>query len=168
MLASHKNDNIGRVLCWVLCVLGLCGALFVVVTGFQNGKIWEGLLLGLLIAFVINASSVMMLVSIPKVILTDEGVITKAVFKTRFYSWEVIKQAGIIYRTGKAICNIMVLVPPKGSRRHYKDKTFFIRNIGKAVCFQVTDENREYVIQHYGPLDFNLSDGREEGSIIAD
>ena len=43
-----------------------------------------------------------------------------------------------------------------------------LRNFGKLIHIADTEQVRNYVIKHYGPLDFNLSDGQAEQSIVVD
>lgn len=103
------------------------------------------------------------------VILTEEGVILDGLWTKRSYFWKDICQAGILYspqRRGRY--NDLVLLKPNGSKRCFRDKTFVLRNPGRLIHVPLTEENLNFVISHYGPLDFDLSDGQAEGSIVTD
>ena len=105
----------------------------------------------------------------PNISLSADGVRVRVLFRGRFYPWDTIKQAGILYRMGKGMrYNQIILLKAGGSPRRYKDKTFLLRNIGKTIPICYSEEAKNYIIDHYGPLDFNLSDGREEKSIVVD
>jgi hypothetical protein len=43
-----------------------------------------------------------------------------------------------------------------------------LRNIGKTIPIPYSEDAKNYIIRYYGPLDFDLSDGREEKSIVVD
>lgn len=107
--------------------------------------------------------------SMAAVTLTDEGVHIRTLIKKRFWSWSSIVQAGVLWRRRKyGYYNDFVLLPQGGSLRKYKDKTFVLRNNFKLIHLPDTEQVRAFVRKHYGPLDFDLSDGRDEGSIVVD
>lgn len=109
------------------------------------------------------------LYEVPRVLLTEEGIWVRFVFRKQYFSWSEILQAGILWRMGRGMWyNDFVLLLPNGYPRQYKDKTFLLRNYGKIIHMKVTEEVRNYVIKHYGPLDFDLSDGKSEQSIVVD
>ena len=112
--------------------------------------------------------SLYILQEVPRVWLSEEGILACIVFQKQFYSWHEIQQAGILYRIGRgAWYNDLVLLKSTGSSRRYKDRTFLIRNFGKTLHLAATQEVRDYVLRHYGPLDFDLSDGQSEQSFVA-
>lgn len=106
----------------------------------------------------------------PVVELTEEGIAFRILLRRRCFLWKDILQAGILWRRGKnSMYNELVLVIPGGSCRRYKDKWFLLRNPFTAIKMAYYNEEvRQYVIRHYGPLDFNLSDGQPEESILMD
>lgn len=101
---------------------------------------------------------------------SPEGVWVRVFWKKRLYPWKDIAQAGIWWNqfANYYFQNQLVLLLPGGSRRRYRDKTFLLRNPRKLLCLPPTDFNRNYVLKHYGPLDFNLTDGAQEKSIVMD
>lgn len=103
----------------------------------------------------------------PKIVMTGQGVTVHKLGRKRFYAWTDIQQAGILYRQpGGRKYNELVLLKPGGSKRGFRDKSFDRRNFGRIIYIEVTDGIRRFVVKHYGPLDFDLSDGRAEGSIV--
>ena len=109
------------------------------------------------------------LTDVPRVDLSEEGIRVRVLLYSRSYTWKEIRQAGILYRRGRNCCyNQLVLLPPGGSPRRYKDKLFVFRNYFSLIKLpSYTEEIRSYVCRHYGPLDFDLSDGKSEQSIVA-
>ena len=105
----------------------------------------------------------------PRVVLLKEGVQVRILFRKKLYPWEDIFQAGIAWHVGRSgYYNDFVLVKRGGSRRRYKDKTFFLRNMGKLIHIRNSKDVRDFVIQHHGPLDFDLTNGQGENSIVTD
>ena len=100
---------------------------------------------------------------VPRVWLSEEGVRTRIIFGIRFYPWSEVQQAGILYRMGRGVWyNDLVILGSNGLPRRYKDKTFLIRNLGNTIHLSASREIRDFVIKHYGSLDFDLSDGQCE------
>lgn len=102
--------------------------------------------------------------------MTEEGVFHRVLFRKQFYPWSDFLQAGILWRTGRNPYryNDLVLLKPGGSKRKYRDRFFLLRNSRRLIHIPCTAEFKTYVIRHYGPLDFDLSDGRLEQSIVVD
>lgn len=101
--------------------------------------------------------------------LTEEGVWVCFVFRKRFFRWREFVQAGIeVRQLGKGDPVWFVLLLPGGSPRRYRDKTFFLRNPWKILRLPNKPEIKDFVIHHYGPLDFDLSDGQNETSVVED
>lgn len=93
---------------------------------------------------------------IPRVLLTGEGVWAQFLFRRQFYTWEEILQAGIERRVGRGVPNPdFILLLPGGSPRREKDSFFYLRNRGKILHICAADEIRNFVTEHYGPLDFD-------------
>lgn len=88
------------------------------------------------------------------------------------FQWNQVVQVEILYRPWLYRRgddeNYFDILLPGGSPRRYRDKTFPYRNIGKLVQLPNTPEIRDYVIRHYGPLDFDLTDGQSEQSVEID
>lgn len=101
---------------------------------------------------------------------SEEGVWCRVFLKKRFYPWKELPQAGIWWNRGANYYfrNQLVLLLPGGSRRRYRDKTFRLRNPRTLLTLPATDFNQRYVISHYGPLDFNLTDGEKEQGIVVE
>lgn len=101
--------------------------------------------------------------------LTPEGVWLRPFLRRRFYPWAHIRQAGILWRMGRSMhYNEIVLLRSGGSPRKYRDRFFVLRNLFRLIYISYTPEARDFIVRYYGPLDFDLSDGRPEQSIIAD
>ena len=105
----------------------------------------------------------------PVIELTPDGIRVQLFVRKRFYPWSDIQQAGILHRPGGSRkYNELVLLKPGGSPRKFNDKRFERRNTGRIIYMELTPEIQDYVIKYYGPLDFDLSDGRSEQSIVID
>ena len=101
--------------------------------------------------------------TMPDILLSADGVRVRVLFFEHFHPWDTIKQAGILYRMGRGMrYNQIVLLKANGSPRQYQDKTFLLRNIGKKIPIPYSEDAKNYIIRYYGPLDFDLSDGRAE------
>lgn len=160
MNASRTWVKIARI--WIF-IMWLLPVPFVLGLMYRYGP------LPVLIQVLWSAVILPQLVFVPKVVLTDEGIYVYALRKNKIWRWNQIIQAGILWRLGRGLWyNDLVLLRDGGSPRGYKDKAFLVRNAGKTIHLAATEEVRSYVIQHYGPLDFDLSDGRKEQSVIVD
>ena len=105
----------------------------------------------------------------PRIMLLEEGVQVRVLFRKRLYAWKDIVQAGIVWRLVRSgYTNDFVLLKQGGSCRRYKDKTFLMRNSGKLIHINTSKDVRDFVIRHYGPLDFDLTDGQGENSAVMD
>lgn len=101
--------------------------------------------------------------------LTEEGIYIRVFLRRRFYPWASIRQAGVLWRMGRGWhYNDLVLLKSGGSPRRYRDWSFPLRNFFFLICLGDSPAIRDYVIRRYGPLDFDLSDGRPEKSIVMD
>lgn len=101
--------------------------------------------------------------------LTEEGIYVRVFLIRRFYPWESIRQAGILWRRGRGMqYNDLVLLKSGGSPRRYRDWSFVLRNPFRLIRLGDSPAIRDYVVRHYGPLDFDLSYGRPEQSIVMD
>jgi len=94
----------------------------------------------------------------PRVWLAEEGIWVCMFFRKRFYSWDEILQAGIVFRLfAKGERNWTCLLLPGGSPRKQKDRTFLLRNLGRIVWITDSPEVLACVEKYYGPWDFDLS-----------
>ena len=109
-----------------------------------------------------------------EITLTEEGIRMKTFFKARLIPWQEIRQAGVLWLSARSgHYNDLVLLRKDGSPRKYQDKTFLLRNefcLGfRLIHLPCTPESLAFVRKCYGPLDFNLADGRgEQHSIVED
>ena len=107
--------------------------------------------------------------TMPDILLSVDSVRVRVLFLERLHPWDTIKQAGILYRMGRGMWyNQIVLLKANGSRRQYQDKAFLFRNIGKTIPIPYSEDTKNYIIHYYGPLDFDLSDGKEEKSVVVE
>ena len=108
-----------------------------------------------------------MLYSSPHLRLRPEGVEVKIFFATRFYPWTDFIQAGILNHANRGtFVHHLVLLRSGGSKRRPHDTWFPVRNLGRLIYLPGTQEVRGIVKKYYGPLDFNLENGREEESFF--
>ncbi len=159
---NSKTDRIWRALIFVIAVVFFpvffCVGLLILTEDTMMG------LLTFVIGLTIVGLAYLMLSIHPKVFVGEKGVYVRAVFKTQYCLWTSVKQAGVLW-----VChgwwhrNELVLLRPNGSPRRDQDKTFLLRNLGRTIRItSCSDAVKRYVTEHYGPLDFDLSDGRGE------
>ena len=168
MKLSGGSYKIGRIIGLCMAVMW-CGIVLPLVVAAIQERVLAGMLPVILGTGTLFGLAVYyMLSEHPSAELSEEGICVRILFRKRFYRWEEIQQAGILSRRGNGfVYKELVLVPPKGSKRRYKDKLFLLRNLFALVKLPYySEELREYVCRHYGPLDFNLADGRLERSIV--
>ena len=102
-----------------------------------------------------------------KVLLTKEGIYAYTLFRGKPYPWNQIIQAGVLWRMGRTErFNEIVLLKQGGSPRKFRDDWFLLRNLRKAIRIDDNPEVRAYIGQYYGPLDFDLADGKPEKSQV--
>lgn len=170
MRQPKGTSRIGRLIGFLMLLSGSVFLILLAVAMAQENVLAEGwYLLAFLVAmFVVIAC--LSLTEFPDVELTEAGVSVRILFLKRHYAWREIKQAGILYRWGRNCrFNELVLVTPKGSLRKYKDRLFLLRNPFTLIKMPwYSEELRQYVCRHYGPLDFDLSDGRPEQSVVVE
>ena len=105
----------------------------------------------------------------PKVSLDQQGIFVKWWFRTCYYPWGDICQVGIsCFYHNWVYSNRMVLVRSDCSKRGYRDFFFHLRNFGKLIYIPAKTDIIHYVRSCYGPLDFDLTDGKLEQSIVVD
>ena len=101
--------------------------------------------------------------------MTPEGIYVRVLIRKRFYPWSSIRQAGVLWRMGKYDrYNELILLKQNGSPRGYRDRRFLLRNLFKTIHIPYNDATKQYIIDHYGPLNFDLSDGRPEKSEVVE
>ena len=97
----------------------------------------------------------------PYVELLPEGVAVRAFWtKKTYYPWADIFQAGIIRSAAKKgpiewMFPIVLLLPGASAVREKKETFFLDPNWNRRIMLPNTKEIREYVLTHYGPLNFN-------------
>lgn len=163
-------QRIGRIIGLIMLALGLFLLLLFMAAMTQEGMLIEGI--GILLVWSVFWFGCVFLVvrEFPCVELTEQGVAARVLFLARHYTWREIKQAGVLYRLGRGVhYNELVFVTPKGSRRRHRDRSFLLRNPFTLIMMPYySEELRQLVVEHYGPLDFDLSDGQLEQNICAD
>ena len=149
-------------------ILAICGfyqaiLLLMAVAMGRTGVLREGIWLLLLMEGFLVGLTMCFCFSTPVLTMEERGIHIRFFFKTRFIPWGDIRQAGILrtfMRHGYVKDPVLLL--PEGSPRGYRDKTFALRNFGKLIHLPASDEIREFVIRHYGPLDFDLWNNPKE------
>lgn len=168
MRLPKGSQRIIRVI--VLCMLLMWGTFYLLIWAavIQSQVTAEAVGLMLFLGALWGLLCYAALTDIPRVDLSEEGIRVRVLLYSRSYTWKEIRQAGILYRRGRNCCyNQLVLLPPGGSPRKYKDKLFVFRNYFALIKLPYyTEEIRSYICCHYGPLDFDLSDGKLERSIV--
>ena len=102
-----------------------------------------------------------------KVILTEKGIYCYTLFQNKPYPWDQIIQAGVLWRVGRTQrFNEIVLLKQGGSPRKFRDDLLLLRNLRKAIRMDDNPEVRSYITKYYGPLDFDLADGKPEKSQV--
>lgn len=149
------------------CVVFLTSLLLVLVSDQKD--FWKNLLFAVEMCGGFFLVIYIQMQYIAEVILTEEGIFVRVLFRKRFYSWGEIQQAGVLFSQTRGVpYERLYLVKPCGSRRRYKDKTFLSRNLGRLICLPADAETRTYVTEHYGPLDFDLAYGKTEQSEVVE
>lgn len=168
MRLPKGSHRITRVI--ALCMLLMWGIFYLLIWAavIQSQVAMEAVGLLLLLGALWGLLCYAALTDIPRVDLSEKGIRVRVLLYSRSYTWKEIRQAGILYRRGRNCWyNQLVLLPPGGSPRKYKDKLFVLRNYFVLIKLPLyTEEIRSYVCCHYGPLDFDLSDGKSEQSIV--
>lgn len=153
----------------ILSVCGVYQAMLVVmaVAMLVEGVWWEGIWILLLLESFLVGLVTIFCYGTPVCLLDEKGVYVRFFFKTRFVLWSDMKQAGIL-RTFMRYGYVKdpVLLLPEGSPGRYKDKNFALRNFRKLIHLPASEEVQEFVVKHYGPLDFNLWDNPKEECIV--
>lgn len=162
--------RVGRFIGFCFLMVGGFFFLLLSIAMAGEGVLGEGTGCILLFGFSWMAAAYFALSEFPCIEMGEEGVAFRVFLWKRFYRWDEIQQAGILYRRAKqSWYNELVLLTPKGSKRKYKDKLFLLRNPFTVIkVAYYNKEIHEFVVKHYGPLDFDLSDGQSEQSIVVD
>ena len=162
------NRYIQRILAWL--VFGVYSGIgcFVFVWMLVSKRDLYGLLALIFPIFATLLLS-LFLYTHPRVSLERQGVRVKWLFRTWFYLWDDICQAGIssFFRTWY-YTNRLVLVRTGCTKRGYRDFLFHLRNLGKLIYIPAKPTAVNYVRSCYGPLDFDLTDGGGEQSTVID
>ena len=169
MWRMKKSSTIGYV-AFVGIWLLMHGMLVVLAIGMaQEGVLAEswGLLAGMSVLY--TAIALVGVLAVSEVTLSESGIDVKRLWVRRHYTWDEITQAGILQvRHRYGFYNGLFLLKTGGSPRRYQDKTFQLRNWRYLIEVRDTEENCRMVRKYYGPLDFDLSDGRPEQSQLVE
>ena len=146
------------------------GMLVVLAIGMvQEGVLAEGWMLLAGMSVFWTGLTLMGLFAASEVTLSESGIDVKRLWIRRHYAWDEIIQAGILQvRHRYGFYNGLFLLRTDGSPRRYQDKTFQLRNWRHLIEAPNTEENCQLVRQYYGPLDFDLTDGRPEKSEVVE
>ena len=102
-----------------------------------------------------------------KLILTEKGIYSYTLFRNKLYPWDKIIQGGALWRVGRTQrFHEIVLLKQGGSPRKFRDDVFLLRNLRKAIRMDDNPEVRAYISRYYGPLDFDLAEGKPEKSQV--
>ena len=148
---------------WVLIVLlfGLFGGGFF---GFGVWMLLDGMLIGILFVLYAILWLYIMVVafhSMAAVTLSDDGVSVRVFVRTKHYSWDEIVQAGVLWRARQySHYNDLVLLPKTGAPGDHRKTAFMFKNKFHLIHLPYTPDALTYVLSHYGPLDFDHSDGQ--------
>ena len=135
----------------------------------QEGVLAEGWMLLAGTSVFWTGLTLMGLFAASEVTLSESGIDVKRLWIRRHYAWDEIIQAGILQvRHRYGFYNGLFLLRTDGSPRRYQDKTFQLRNWRHLIEAPNTEENCQLVRQYYGPLDFDLTDGRPEKSEVVE
>ena len=152
-------NTLHRLFGWGFLAACVCLAVVAGISGVAGG-VWWMIPLFLMVGFLVGGS---VLYLYPRLVLRPDGVSVRWMLRTRSYQWQDFVQAGILRIVGRGMCtNMIVLLPAGGSRRGHRDFWFRLRNWGRLIYVPCDHRTRQYVISHYGPLDFSLFDSRWE------
>lgn len=148
---------------WILIVL----LVIIFGGGFLTVGIWmllDGMLIGMLLVLYAILWLYIMVVafhSMAAVTLSDEGVAIRVFVRTKHYSWDEIVQAGVLWSARQyRHYNELVLLPETGVVCDHHKKMFVFKNQFQLIHLPYTPDTVSYVLSHYGPLDFDYSNGQ--------
>lgn len=135
----------------------------------QDGAFWTAFAVAMPMTVVFVGLTLLVLYEPCGAWLDENGVTYRQGFRQHFLGWKEIPQAGILcvpLRYGYQ--NTLVLLKPGVSPRKYRERdiSFTLRNTCRLIELANTEAVRSYVVAHYGPLDFDLSDGKPEQIIV--
>ena len=153
-----------------LAVLGICISSWGVVMGVCY-RAWLPVILMPLVALSLVATFAM---DHPSVVLNDEGVTVRFLLTKRFLNWKHFRQAGICLFENKKFGGVSVkfyrigLLMPGGVPKWPGQRFQYAKNILHVMLLPDTPEIRDYIIAHYGLLDFDESADPRGYSIVVD
>ncbi len=162
MSGTRMGIRILRVI-WKSIIL-LINAVLLIAAAVQACKGQYALLLpaGIVLAVTGLASTIVFYWN-PSVYLDEQGVWMRVWFFKRLYPWASICQAGVLWLPVWGATNHIVLLKQGGSPRKDRDRGFLLRNFGKVIFVtNYSEQVLQYITEHYGPLDFDLADKKEE------
>ena len=146
--------------------VGVCGAIVSLVTGD-----WLTAAFSILIALVFVVG---FFTDYPYVSMNDAGVTFRFLLRRRFLPWTEFRQAGVcLFQTrkpGGIVHNSykLGLLLPNGVPKTPGQRISYYKNMGRIIYLPDTRENRDYIIAHYGLLDFDESADPRGYSIVVD
>lgn len=150
MKKMKKNAVLIRSL--MLFCLGCFQALLILlaVAMIQENVIWPGGLFLIYAEVFLIGFGIFLIQGVPIVTLEEDGIRVKKFFKTHFYPWNCVEQAGYQWTRGTY-----------GTK--YKDLVLVLRNTGDMIHLPpLSEEVRLFVESHHGPLDFDRTEDKQE------
>lgn len=146
--------------------VGVCGAIVGLVTGD-----WLVAAFSILIALVFVAG---FFTDYPYVSMNDAGVTFRFLLRRQFLPWPEFRQAGVcLFQTrkpGGIVHNSykLGLLLPNGVPKMPGQRISYHRNLGCILYLPDTRQIRDYIIAHYGLLDFDESVDPRGYSVVMD
>ncbi len=161
-------NQVRRTVAWCLwCAISTFGLAVCFFMFIREGN--PQCLLGQIFPAFASLMLVVFLYENPKISLEPQGVRVQWWFQTHFCCWDDFQQAGVsCFVPHGYYINRLVLVSNGCSKRRCDDKSFHLRNFGKLIYISAKPEVIAFVRSCYGPLDFDLTDGKVEQSIVVD
>ena len=160
---KFNQSAVFKVAKWILIVL----LLVVLGGGCLVGGIWallDGEFMGLVLVFdgvLLIWLTIVAFYSMAAITFSDEGIAIRVFVRTRHYSWDEIIQAGVLWRRKKyGYYNDFVLLPKSGRMCDPHKYSFVLRNLFQLIHLPYTPDTVSCVLSHYGPLDFDYSNGQ--------
>ena len=158
-----NQSTVVKVTKWILIVL----LTVIFGGGCLVGGIWallDGELMGLFLVLdgiLLICLTIEAFYSMAAITLSDEGVAIRVFLRTRHYSWDEIMQAGVLWRRKKyGYYNDLALLPKTGRMCDPHRHSFVLRNLFQLIHLPYTPDTVSYVLAHYGPFDFDYSNGQ--------
>ena len=151
-------------------VVGAVTAIFGVAVGAYIGA-WAAVVGVSLFALIFVA---VFFADYPYVSMSEAGVSLRFLLRRRFLPWREFRQAGCclfeIKKPGGIVHNSykLGLLLPNGVPKMPGQRISYYKNMGRILYLPDIPENREFIIAHYGLLDFDESADPRGYSIVVD